>query len=149
MLQSDLQWPGFCRATGRPELEKDPRFDSVEMRALHCEELIQIIDEILMTKTRAEWETLFKQNGVIYGRVETPEEVANDPQALANDFFSEIHVPGVGEGRLVNTPVKFCQNPVSIKGPAPEIGQHTEEILLELGYTWDDIAQLKEQGVIL
>jgi crotonobetainyl-CoA:carnitine CoA-transferase CaiB-like acyl-CoA transferase len=119
------------------------------MRALHCEELIRIIDGILVTKTRAEWETLFKQNGVIYRRVETPEEVVNDPQALANDFFSEIHIPSVGDGRLVNTPIKFRQNPASIKGPAPEIGQHTEEILLELGYTWDDIARLKEQRVIL
>jgi crotonobetainyl-CoA:carnitine CoA-transferase CaiB-like acyl-CoA transferase len=149
MLQSDLQWPGFCRAIGRPELEKDPRFNSVEMRALHCEELIRIIDEVLMTKPRAEWEALFRQNGVIYGRVQTPEEVVNDPQSLANNFFSPIHVPGAGDGRLVNTPVKFCQNPSSIKSPAPELGQHTEEVLLELGYGWDDIARLKEQGVIL
>jgi len=50
---------------------------------------------------------------------------------------------------LVNNPVKFCQNPASIRAPAPEVGQHTEEILLDLGYSWDDIAHLKDDRVIL
>jgi crotonobetainyl-CoA:carnitine CoA-transferase CaiB-like acyl-CoA transferase len=149
MLQPDPSWPDFCRAIEKPELENDPRFNNLEARRENCEELIRIIDEILATKTMKEWEKHFRANNVIYGRVQTPVEVAADPQALANDFFVETEHPGAGKIKLVASPVKFYQNPASIRTPAPEIGQHNEEILLELGYSWDDIAQLKEQGVIL
>ena len=116
---------------------------------LHSEEIVRIIDDILATRTRTEWEKIFRENGVIYGRIETPEEVARDPQAEVNNFFADIHIPAVGNGKLVTTPVKFNQYPTSIRMPAPEIGQHTEEILLELGCGWEDIARFKEHGVIL
>jgi len=149
MLQSDPSWPDFCRAIERPELENDPRFNSRETRLENCEELIRILDEVLASRNREEWEKRFRENNCIYGRVETPVEVINDPQAVANDFFAEINHPVAGEMKLVATPVKFRQNPASVRTLAPEVGQHTEEILLDLGYSWDDIARLKEQGVIL
>ena len=149
MLQSDLQWPDFCRAIERPELENDPLFKDMDARAENCEELIGILDELFATKDSREWERRLKENNCIYGRVATPEEVITDPQALANDFFAEVSHPELGEMKLVTTPVTFRQNPASIRTLAPEIGQHTEEILLDLGYNWDDIAQLKKQGVIL
>jgi len=76
-------------------------------------------------------------------------EVINDPQALANNFYVEVEHPDAGNIRLLTTPVQFSRNPASLRTTCPELGQHNEEILLELGYTWDDIAQLKEQGVIL
>jgi crotonobetainyl-CoA:carnitine CoA-transferase CaiB-like acyl-CoA transferase len=149
MLQPDPAWPGFCRAIERLELENDPRFDSMEARRENCEELIHIIDEVLATKTMAEWEKRFKEYDCMYGRVQTPVEVTTDPQALANDFFVEVEHSSAGKLRLVSTPVKFSRNPATIKSPCPELGQHNEEILLDLGYGWDDIANLKEQGVIL
>jgi len=149
MLQSDPSWPDFCRAIERPELENDPRFNSRETRLENCEELIRILDEVLVSRNREEWEKRFRENNCIYGRVETPVEVINDPQAVANGFFAEINHPVAGEMKLVATPVKFRQNPASVRTLAPEVGQHTEEILLDLGYGWDDIARLKEQGVIL
>jgi len=149
MLQSDLQWPGFCRAIERPELEKDPRFHDLEAREQNCEELIRILDEIFASKTRDQWEKRFKENDCIYGCIQSPMEVTKDPQALVNDFFPEIDHPMAGPMKVVNTPVKFCQNPASVKAPAPEVGQHTEEILLELGYSWEDIVNLKDKGAIL
>jgi crotonobetainyl-CoA:carnitine CoA-transferase CaiB-like acyl-CoA transferase len=149
MLQADPAWPGFCRAIERPELEKDPRFSDLEARKDNCEELIRIIDEVLATKTMAEWEACFKENNCIYGKVQTPMEVVADPQALANDFFVEVEHPGAGKIRLITTPVQFVNNPALLKATCPELGQHNEEILLELGYDWDDISQLKDQGVIL
>ncbi len=148
MGQSDLQWPGFCRAIERPELEKDPRFRDMLARERNCEELIRIIDEVLATEDRDEWTRRFKENDCICGVVQSPVEVVADPQALANDFFVEIDHPVAGRLKVVSTPVKFRQNPASPKGPAPEVGQHTEEILLDLGYSWDDITQLKEHKVI-
>jgi len=149
MLQPDPAWPGFCQAIERPELENDPRFNSLEARRENCEELIHIIDEVLATRTMAEWEKRFKEHDCMYGRVQTPVEVTTDPQALANDFFVEVEHSSAGKIRLVSTPVKFSQNPATIKSPCPELGQHNEEILLDLGYSWDDIARFKEQGVIL
>lgn len=148
MLQSDIQWPDFCRAIERPDLENDPRFNNMDTREEHCEELIRILDEIFASKNGDEWERRFKKNNCIYGRVDTPVEVISNPQAVANNFFAEIHHPLGGEMKVVTTPVKFCQNPASVRSPGPEIGQHTEEVLLDLGYTWDDMARLKDQGVI-
>jgi crotonobetainyl-CoA:carnitine CoA-transferase CaiB-like acyl-CoA transferase len=149
MLQPDPAWPGFCQAIERPDLENDPRFNSLEARRENCEELIHIIDEVLATRTMAEWEKRFKEHDCMYGRVQTPVEVTTDPQALANDFFVEVEHSSAGKIRLVSTPVKFSQNPATIKSPCPELGQHNEEILLDLGYSWDDIARFKEQGVII
>jgi crotonobetainyl-CoA:carnitine CoA-transferase CaiB-like acyl-CoA transferase len=148
MLQSDLSWPDFCKAIERPKLENDPRFKDMEARRENCEELIRIIDEVLASKTMDEWDRRFREHNCIYGRVQSPAEVINDPQALANDFFVDLPHPA-GKFKVVATPVKFRQNPASVKTAAPEVGQHNEEILLEMGYSWDDIAQLKEQGVIL
>ena len=149
MLQADVHWPDFCRAIERPELENDPRFATTEKREQNSEELIRILDEIFASKDMEEWEKHLRENDCIYGRIQTSVEVATDPQAMANDFFIKIHHPVGGEMPLVTTPINFYQNPASIRTPAPEIGQHTEEILLDLGYNWDDIARLKEQGVIL
>lgn len=149
MLQADLFWHDFCQAIERPELENDPRFSDIEIRGEHCQELIGILDEIFATKTVEEWEKKLRENNGIYGRVQTPDEVINDPQALANNFFAEVEHPAIGQTKMVTTPVKFPQNPASVRTVGPEVGQHTEEVLLELGYSWDDIAQLKEEEVIL
>jgi crotonobetainyl-CoA:carnitine CoA-transferase CaiB-like acyl-CoA transferase len=149
MLQPDLSWGNFCRALDHPEWENDEKYGSREQRFAHCEELIRFIDQILLTKTMAEWEVIFRQHDIIYGRVASPQEVFTDPQAIANNFFVDLHHPAKPDAKVVMTPVKFVQNPAEVKACAPEIGQHTEEILLEMGYTWDDIAQLKVKNVIL
>jgi crotonobetainyl-CoA:carnitine CoA-transferase CaiB-like acyl-CoA transferase len=149
MLQPDLSWSGFCRALERSELENDPRFRSLEDRGENCEELIRILDKIFASKDRVEWEDRLNKFDCIFGRIESPEEVINDPQAHANGFFSNVEHPEAGEVKYVTTPVKFSQNPASIKFASPELGQHTEEILLELGYSWDDIVELKDQGAII
>lgn len=149
MLQSDIHWPEFCQAIERPELENDPRFNTMETREQNSEELIRILDGIFASKDMEEWEKRFRANNCIYGRVQTPLEVITDPQAIANGFFAELDHPIGGKMNLVTTPVNFSQNPASIRTPAPEVGQHTEEILLELDYSWDDISQFKEERAIL
>jgi len=149
MLQSITNWPNFCLAIDRPELENDPKFATMEARAENGPELVQIIDEIIGSKTMDEWIPIFKKHNVIYGKVQKPIEVSTDPQALANDFFAEVDHPSGRKLKLVTTPVNFTHNPASLYAPCPELGQHTEEILLELGYSWEDIAGFKEKGVIL
>jgi crotonobetainyl-CoA:carnitine CoA-transferase CaiB-like acyl-CoA transferase len=149
MLQPDLSWGNFCRALEHPEWENDEKYNNNEARFANREELIHLIDEILLTKTMVEWEVIFRRHNIIYGRVASPVEVFNDPQAIANNFFVDLHHPAKPDVKVVMTPVKFVQNPAEVRTPAPEIGQHTEEILLEIGYTWEDIAQLKARNVIL
>lgn len=148
MLQPDPSWGDFCRVLGHQEWENDPRYNSREARFWNREELIRMIDEIIVTKTFKEWEAIFRGTKVIYGKVQSPIEVVNDPQALVNDFFVDLHHPS-SNAKVLATPVQFCQNPAEVRASAPEIGQHTEEILLEHNYTWEDISRFKELGVIL
>jgi crotonobetainyl-CoA:carnitine CoA-transferase CaiB-like acyl-CoA transferase len=149
MLQPDPAWPGFCRAIGKPELQNDQKFNSIEARRENSPELVRIIEEVLATRTMREWEELFKEHNCIYGRVQTPLEVTTDPQSIAAGFFADVDYSGVGSIKILTSPVLFDGQVAQIKTPAPELGQHTEEILLDLGYTWDDIGEMKERKVIL
>ena len=148
MTRADRYWPDFCRVIERPELENDPRFNGMAMRRANCAELIGILDEAFATRPIDEWDRLCRQHHLLYSRVKTPAEVIVDPQALANDFFVDVPHPA-GKIKIIASPVKFPQNPASVRAPAPELGQHNEEILFDLGYSRGDIAQLKEQRIIL
>ena len=148
-LQPDRYWPNVCRALDMPELENDPRFNSVEARGEHARELIAIMDKKFATGTREEWFEIFKKEGIIYAPIQSPGEVVNDPQALANDYVTWFDHPVLGRTKMVGFPWYFSQTPASVRREAPEFGQHTEEILLELGYTWDDTTELKDEKVIL
>ncbi|MFH1032533.1 MAG: CoA transferase [Chloroflexota bacterium] len=149
MIQSSALWPSLLRAIEKPELENDPRFNSMEAREHNCRELICILDEVFAQKNLAEWEKRFKEHKCIYGRIQTPAEVITDPQAIVNEFITEVVHPKAGTMKIITTPVKFCQNPAVVKTPAPEVGQHTEEILLDLGYSQDNIARLRNEKTIL
>ncbi len=147
-LQPDRYWPNVCRALGMEELEHDPRFNSIEARGENCKELISIMDKEFATKTRGEWFEIFKKEGTIYAPIQTTTEVVNDPQALANDYVIWVDHPVWGKIKMIGFPWMFNETPASWRREAPEFGQHTEEILLELGYTWDDIIKLKDADII-
>jgi crotonobetainyl-CoA:carnitine CoA-transferase CaiB-like acyl-CoA transferase len=148
MMQSERFWPDFCRAIGHPELQNDGRFNSDEKREKNNELLISIINEVFAGKSLREWIDILDRHGLVSSRAQTVFEITNDPQAVENDFFAKLDHPNAGEIRLVASPVKFSETEARVKGPAPEVGQHSEEILLEAGYTWDDITRLKDQGAI-
>jgi len=147
-LQPDRYWPNVCRALGIQGLEHDPRYNSIEARSRNARELIAILDEKFATMPRDAWLSLLKREGCISTPVQSPLEVSNDPQALANDYFIYAEHPVWGRTKLVGFPWSFSETPASWRREAPEFGQHTEEILLETGYTWDDIAELKAEAVI-
>jgi len=148
MVQSDRFWSGFCHTLGLTHLENDPKFESHVKREQNNEELITTVSEAMKSKPLKEWEDLFEKNELVSSRVQSPLEVVNDPQAIENDFFTEFDHPVVGPLKLVASPVKFDKKKPSIRLPAPEVGQHTEEVLLELGYTWEDLVELKDAGAI-
>ncbi len=142
-------WTAFCRAISREELVDDPRFTTTASRQEHRQELMPLLEEAFASRTYAEWDKRLKENNLMYGPILSPIDVITDPQALANDFFAEVEQPDAGRMKLINMPTKFCQDPASIKSATPLLGQHTEEILLGLGYSSKDIPKLRNERVIL
>jgi len=147
-LQPDRYWPNVCKAMGIEELEHDPRFSTIEARHDNGKELVSILDKKFATKTRAQWMEIFKKENVIHTPIQSASEVFEDPQASANDYIVRVEHPVWGKIRMLGFPWTFHETPASVRREAPELGQHTEEILLELGYTWDDITKLKSEEVI-
>ncbi|HEY79070.1 MAG TPA: CoA transferase [Dehalococcoidia bacterium] len=148
-LQPDRYWPNVCRALGITELEKDLRFNSIEARAENTKELVAIMDKKFGAKPRDEWLQILRKEGCICTPIQSPIEVSNDEQAIANNYFIYVDHPVWGRIKMVGFPWDFSNTPAEWRREAPEFGQHTEEILLELGYTWEDIAKLKEEEVII
>ncbi len=147
-LQPDRYWPNVCRAMGLEELEHDPKFSTIEARHDNARELVAILDERFATRTRDEWMEIFKREDVIYTPVQSASEVFEDGQALANDYIIPVDHPVWGRIKMLGFPWTFHETPASVQREAPELGQHTEEILLELGYSWEDIAALKNEEAI-
>ncbi|MBI4283198.1 MAG: CoA transferase [Chloroflexi bacterium] len=146
--QPDLYWSRFCRVIERTELEHDPRFESFESKMKNHAVLFNILQEVFLSRTLEEWRVRLNEAGLRWAPLQSLPEVIADPQARANDFFVAYDHPTYGRLELVANPIKLSKTPEMIRMPAPEFGQHTEEVLLEYGYTWQDIERFKEQGVI-
>jgi crotonobetainyl-CoA:carnitine CoA-transferase CaiB-like acyl-CoA transferase len=148
MLQPDRHWKAFCAAIGRTDLAEDERFTDAPVRFRHAPDLIAILDPLFAARTLAEWSAVLDGAGCFWGSVQSVADVVADPQAEAIGAFAETSLPDGRPLRIVKSPVAFGATPAAVAGPAPELGQHTEEVLLEAGYTWDDIARLKESGTL-
>ncbi|MFC2040883.1 CaiB/BaiF CoA transferase family protein [Chloroflexota bacterium] len=146
--QPDLYWTKLCRAIERKDLEHDPRFDSFQAKMENHVTLFRILEEVFLSRTLDEWRVRLNEAGLPWSPVQSLPEVAADPQARANDFFVSFDVPSHGHIESVANPIKLSKSPENVRMPAPAFNQHTEEILLEYGYTWEDITQFKEQGII-
>jgi crotonobetainyl-CoA:carnitine CoA-transferase CaiB-like acyl-CoA transferase len=147
-LQGDRMWPGVARAIGRPELEHDPRFDTMEARAQNVAELTAILDPAFATSSLDEWQPVFEREDIWWTPVNDGDDLLKDPQMRAAGGLTRLPTVQGKEIEIVPAPIDFDATPWSIRAPAPEIGQHTEEILLEMGRDWDEIARLKDKRVI-
>ena len=150
-LQPDRHWVPFSKVMGMEEYIEDPRFATMDDRTQNNTELVEIIDRHFATKTFDEWDKSFREAGdFIYSRVQEIEELQDDPQVIANDYITTFNHPALGAVKMCNHPVTYSETPAGIFREAPELGQHTEEILIdELGYDWPDIERLKDKGAIL
>ena len=149
ILQTDRHWHDFCRALGMEDLENDPRFNTSDSRREHREVLVSTLESVFASKDSDEWmRSLTEKTDFPFSRINDYSDVASDPQVLLNEYIVEFDHPNMGKMRTVGYPVHLKKTPGMIRGPAAELGQHTEEILLENGYSWDEIIQLKEQEVI-
>lgn len=149
MGQSYRFWPRFVIALEIEDLENDPRFDTHEHRGQNNKELIALLQEQFKKRPRGEWISRLDEQRCIFSPVQTMDEVIEDRQIHANGFVATVEHPEDGSFEVVNAPFKLRRTPAQVRGLAPEPGQHTEEKLLEMGYSWEDITSLKEEGVIL
>jgi len=147
--QPDRNWHDFCEALGLQHLEHDPRFHNTAAREQHCEELIDIVDRVFATMTVDEVEQAFKGKNVHWSRAYTYGMVARDPQAWENGYIVEVPHPELGTYKAFGCPWHFSEAAPQIRGGTPQLGEHNEEILLGLGYTWEDIIRFKEADILL
>jgi CoA:oxalate CoA-transferase len=148
--QSDRFWPEFCRIVDLAKLENDPKFDSSKHRRENKKELISILDKTFAAETRDSWIEKFNREkaAFAYAPINTLAEVVEDPQVVANKYIVEYNHPVLGSIKRVAFPGRFSKTQPSVRSPAPEVGQNTEEILLHLGYKWSEITELKKNGAI-
>lgn len=149
MTISDRYWPDFCKALGMTELEDNPRFKSDQKRTENKVELISLLDQVFASKPRDEWVATLARNGIVCGPVLDYAEVAVDPQVVANEYITSFEHPARGLVREVGSLVQFSKSTGMSRNLAPEYAQHTEEVLLELGYSWEDIGRLKQEQTII
>ena len=130
-------------------LSQDPRFSSIRAREENRHVLISILDKAFSTKTADEWMEIARKHRAPLTIANRLEDLEKDPQVLANDYIIEYDHPVLGTTRYAGYPFQLSETPASCESPAPEVGQHTEEILIDIcGYSWADIQGLQNEGVI-
>lgn len=144
-LQPDKHWPDVCRALELGALVSDPRFADITARGEHREECARILAETLAKRTLDEWKRRLGRERIPWAPFQRVTELEADPQVAANGYVAEVAVDGGASFRVPTGAVQFDGRPAAIRR-APEHGQHTEEVLLELGMEWDEIAKLKRAG---
>jgi formyl-CoA transferase len=144
---ADKHFPPFCRAVGRQDLLEDPRFNTLEERNKHMPELTAIMDEVFAEHDLEHWQRAFEEHDVSYSLISDYDEIDADPQLAANGVFVEFDHPEHGRLRTVNSPLSLHGVEKVPPGPAPELGQHTREVLAELGRSGGEIDDLLARGV--
>ena len=148
MLQSDRNWPDLCRHLGRPDLCDDPRFADSAKRFENRGECVDTLDAIFSQRTLEEWKQVLATTDGVWAPVQRPIELYDDPQVLANGYLPEVELGDGSRCQLVASPVHFDEAPSRLRH-APECGQDTEQVLLELGLDWEAIGDYKKSGAIL
>ena len=141
-------WPVFCAVIGRPDLENDPRFDTLEHRYENGLALMSELDGVFATAPRAEWGRRFDEAKLTWGKISDLPDVAEDPQVRAAGAITKVDHPVVGTFETVAAPFDLPRADVGVRGPAPEVGEHSAEVLAELGYDAGAIADLTARGVV-
>jgi crotonobetainyl-CoA:carnitine CoA-transferase CaiB-like acyl-CoA transferase len=148
-VPSNQQWIELCGALGEPGLVDDPRFVDEASRVANNADCYPILEEIFLRRTLDEWRTALEPIEAVWGAIQFPDELLTDPQVLANGYMGEIEKTFEGRPvKLVTNPAQFNEEPPEL-GVAPELGEHTDEVLMDIGLTSDELTDLKVKGAIL
>jgi crotonobetainyl-CoA:carnitine CoA-transferase CaiB-like acyl-CoA transferase len=147
-VMSDREWAGVTRALNRPDWLADPRFATPAARDRHVDERLRMTQEVLRTRSTAEWMALFEANDVPCAPALTRADVINHPQVLANEIIIEHTHHAAGILRQTRSPARFEGTPTEIRRGAPLLGEHSFEILRELGWDSGLIQELMAQKIV-
>lgn len=147
---NDNLWKIFCQAIERKDLIEHERFATNKLRTEHLEELIPILEAEISQKTVVEWSEVFEHVGLPYSPINTIDKVMAHRQVLARNMIVEVEDKDIGPVKIAGNPIKMTSiEEETTRPPAPEIGEHTDKILKTfLGYSDEQIAQLRQEGVI-
>jgi len=145
---SDKEWRGLCTALQKPEWLEDERFKNQALRNANRQPRLLLLDETFRTNSLAHWLTALDKADVPCAPVLPRSAIPEHPQVIANDIVQVFEQPGVGEVRQARPAARFEATPAAIQGTAPYLGQHSREILAELGYEPKSIAELQAENVI-
>jgi crotonobetainyl-CoA:carnitine CoA-transferase CaiB-like acyl-CoA transferase len=145
---NQANWRKLCEAIGRPDLLTDPRFGTNGDRTTNQRELAAVLESVFATKSVAHWMAVLEEAGVPAGPVYDVSHVYGDPQVIARQMAVEVDHPAAGKTRVIGVPVKLSGTPGQIRRPAPTLGQHTDEILAEIGLSPDAIRNLREKKAV-
>ncbi|CRG88853.1 CaiB/baiF CoA-transferase family protein C7orf10 [Talaromyces islandicus] len=147
---NNRQFKNLCEQLGNKGLADDPRFVDNKARTQNRKDLKRILEEVFVTRITEEWEKAFEGSGIPYGPINTLEKVFSHPQALARNMVQTVeqNAAVLGKIRVLGIPVKFSESKPSIRDGPPSLGQHTEEVLQELGLSSEAISQLRKAEVI-
>src|SRR5262245_3060582 len=147
MLQPDRYWADLCAHLDRPDLVTDERYATGMARFQHRADCVRELERVFASRTLAEWRTRLADVDGVWAPMQTAAEVPVDPQVVANGYMVTVDRGDGTTFQLIANPAQFDETPPRLR-PAPELGQHTEEILLATGYTWEQLAALKAAGAI-
>ncbi len=139
-------WDRLCELIERPDLAADPRFGSNADRVTHREAIAAELEPVFRRRAAADWLAVLETAGIPAGPVNRLDQLFADPHLRSREMVVELAHPTVGRHRVLGIPVKLSATPGAIRGPAPRLGEHTEEVLRGLGYSADDARALHEAG---
>jgi formyl-CoA transferase/CoA:oxalate CoA-transferase len=142
------RWRDFCQAIGWPELADDPRFARTGDRMRNMRHLNALLDDHFARCPTTEWLERLEAADIFCAPVYDYEQVLKEPQVYDNGYLVPFRHPRLGEIKLVNCPVRLSVTPAAIRGPEPELGEHTDEVLASSGYSTEEIEALRREGVI-